>query len=150
MKLDRNLAPSFLPWVVQQFCAPFVTFLAVVSTSGVPRALNFGQATPALENWWTLAITSIVGFVLGFLVNRLFPRVAEDGRLIWILPLVTLALFVISDLLRKNNADVLNGYFFPHGEGEDGIAFVLFTIPTLACISYTIGVVIGRARFSHR
>jgi hypothetical protein len=86
-----------------------------------------------------MIVSWTIGFLLALLINKVWPQVAEDGRLIWVLPSVLLMMAFCSELFRKEFLHVLKEFFFPTGGGEENLVFVFATVPTYSCIAYSIG-----------
>ena len=84
------------------------------------------------------ALPSVVGFVLAYLVNMKWRQWHLAGRWVWILPSLAWLeelLFVQADMPF---VDRLARDFAPTGSNE-GVNLFLGTIPTLACLFYSIG-----------
>ena len=112
---------------------PIIAFLCLIAT-----ASSFSKDVDPTGVYWGTFVSCIVGFALGLLVKKVLPRIAEDGRLIWVLPSILLTMVFCSELFRKDLAHALKEFFFPGGEGEEDLLFVLATLPTYSCIAYSI------------
>lgn len=123
---------SLISLVVQQFFVPVITFLCLLATAPI-------SSSPDSTGVYSGTLVScIAGFGLGFLVKKFLPRMAEEGRLIWVLPAALFTLAFCSDLFRRDFSYARKVFFSPEGEGEVGLAFVLITLPTYSCIAYSI------------
>jgi hypothetical protein len=143
LKIDAALAPAFTPWLAQQFCVPVIAIFCLAGTASVPQSFSPGTAPPAaIENAWGMIVACSVGFLLAFLINHISPKMAEDGRLIWVLPSILLTMSNFSELFHQDLPHVLRECFFPRP--DENLFFGFATLPTYSCIAYSIGVVFAR------
>lgn len=140
--------PSFFPWLVQQIFVPLFVFLCLGATSAIPQSFSPGVFPPPrlAEDIWEMIVAWAAGFLLAVLVNRLLPRFATNGRFIWVLPSALLIMLICDSLYVEDVRQVLTEFFYPVNKNEEDLAFGFATLPTYACISYSLGILFSRAR----
>ena len=77
-------------------------------------------------------------FVAAFM-HRRFPSSRAAGRWIWVLPVVVLVGGLISELGMYPWEYVIGRFFGARG-GDDGLTFVLITLPTISLCVYSLAV----------
>jgi len=78
---------------------------------------------------------SIQGFILGFKLQKAFPRAIESGgRWVWIPPVINLSVWILRELERGSNSQAADFFASP------GIQLILITWPAIASCSYSIGI----------
>ena len=98
------------------------------------------------ENLWremgAYLVFAVIGLVLGQQVHNRAPDAAgSGGKWIWVVP-VCLVWGVVSESSR-GFFEALADFFAPsldsrQGAGENGLVWVLFTLPACACICYSV------------
>lgn len=143
--------PSFFPWLIQQFCVPLIMFFCLAAAEAVLWNLSPGAGPShfAADVWETI-VAWAAGFFLAILANRFLPRFAANGRFIWILPSALLIMLICHGLYLKNARQIFIGFFYPFNENEEDLIFGLATLPTYACIAYSLGILFARSRFARR
>jgi hypothetical protein len=82
---------------------------------------------------------SIQGFLLGYKMQKAFPRAIESGgRWVWIPPVLVLLLGMLYDLSLRGGTPIAQSFWPRPGPG--GIGMVLITWPAVASCFYSVGV----------
>jgi hypothetical protein len=127
------------PFILQQVLVPLLTLV-----SGLFVAAPFDPTgyDPVLK--WpyssVYALPALVGLPLAYLVNKRWQGSSRSGRWIWILPCLAWAYDVFLVGTRLPLSARLANQFAPSGATE-GLPLAFVTIPTLACVLYSIGMV---------
>jgi hypothetical protein len=98
------------------------------------------RGTGVVENAVGYLIFSIQGFCIGFGFQSLIRRAIEGGgRRAWVLPVSLLALSCIWDACLSNWQEI-RAFFWPGADGEQGLGWLLLTLPAVACSFYSLGI----------
>ena len=147
--VEPGREPNFFFFLIQQALVPVLAFLALVVTAQVPAAFNFGMHNQVVDNWWAMFVVVSFTLALGFLAAHLTPNFADDGRFIWAIPTTLLVMGIGFDFRHGFSREIRDA-FFPIGENEVGLLFSFVTLPTYACIAYSLGVACARRMLGPR
>jgi hypothetical protein len=142
--------PSFVSWLAQQFTAALVPLLWALLArfpTELRHALGPTLGAVAAVTWNVIAVWT-VGFVLGVLVQRGFPRAVRVGRFVWILPTVFFVICFLADCTNRPFPTVFADFFWPGSNGEAWWGVILVTFPTWSSICYSIGIIFTAKRLT--
>jgi len=91
------------------------------------------------------ALPAVVGFPVAYLVDRVWRRAYRSGRWIWILPCLAWVYDVNVGGKSMPFSARLAGEFAPSGATE-GLPLAFVTVPALACVIYSIGMMVVAKR----
>ena len=138
-EIDEGM--SFPAFLLQQIGV----FLAFVLWGGLgsgwigsfPLLRDGGPLTAATNAAWGL----IPAFFAGRWIRANDRWSAHSGGYIWLLPVGLLVWALISGAVHSTLArDFRDLLYPPHEDKLDGLVVVLFTVPTLGCIGYSVGI----------
>lgn len=130
--------------VVQLVLVPLTSLvLGWLALLAVELIVSQFSQTPRDDGLAYVAYGSL-GFIAGYALQRSYPWLSSSGgRWTWFLPFLLLGWGVIDSLRRGFE---IRDIFAPGLKPEAGWAFMLITMPTVASLFYSIGVVFADRR----
>lgn len=136
-----------LSFIIQQM----VAVAACPVSAFIVALILFPLSSPTSEKF-SVGI-DIVLLSAGLAVGYLFPYGMQLSLKVaqwtWLLPLAGF-IFVFVDEVRKFGLGIaINAFFHGQPSGEEGLALLLFSVPTWSAISYSVGAALRNYREVH-
>ncbi len=134
--------PSVLLLVLQLFFAPFGCLVFGLLTAGFfEQLLHVITRDRSADLLLGYAVFILVGFVLGYMIQRALPRARQSGGpWVWVVPCCILAWGVLD---QSRAPGTVIGTYFVFTPGDEGVGVGLITLPAVATCSYSLGVFVA-------
>src|SRR5579862_4279220 len=142
---DRQLFGSFkddgspvVAFLSQQLVLPIASLIIImIVTPEIPwKYVQAGTKGQLIQVALNIAVSAIVGIVLGTLVLRTIPTMRAMGKWIGLIPSILITGALVSDAHTFTLTTALAEFFFPGPDGEGWWAFWFFTCPTISTVCY--------------